>query len=35
MDENVSTIPIRAPECAQKHDMDLDLLVACANMQVA
>ncbi|KAJ1485926.1 hypothetical protein T484DRAFT_2020557, partial [Baffinella frigidus] len=33
MDENVSTIPIRAPECAKKHEMDLDLLVACANMQ--
>jgi len=31
MDENVSVIPIRAPECAKKADMDLDLLVACAN----
>jgi hypothetical protein len=33
MDENVSVIPIRAPECAKRHGMDLDLLVACANMQ--
>mmetsp|Transcript_17533 Transcript_17533/g.42541 ORF Transcript_17533/g.42541 Transcript_17533/m.42541 type:complete len:627 (+) Transcript_17533:155-2035(+) len=32
MDKNVSTIPIRAPECAAKAEMDLDLLVACANM---
>lgn len=31
MDENVTTIPIRAPECAYKHDMDLDLLISCAN----
>jgi len=33
MDQNVSVIPIRAPECAKENDMDLDLLVACANMQ--
>eukprot|EP00960_Hanusia_phi_P072580 767821-Hanusia_phi.AAC.10 len=47
MDENVSVIPIRAPECAKKvrgrrenevvtarqHNMDLDLLVSCANME--
>ena len=35
MDRNVSTIPIRAPECAQETGMDLDLLVACANMEVS
>jgi hypothetical protein len=33
MDQNVSVIPIRAPECAKENDMDLDLLVACANME--
>lgn len=33
MDRNVSTIPIRAPECAKETDMDLDLLVACANTE--
>uniref|UniRef100_A0A7S0U110 Sulfhydryl oxidase n=1 Tax=Hemiselmis andersenii TaxID=464988 RepID=A0A7S0U110_HEMAN len=33
MDQNVSTIPIRAPECAEKNGMDLDLLVACANTE--
>mmetsp|Transcript_46559 Transcript_46559/g.95253 ORF Transcript_46559/g.95253 Transcript_46559/m.95253 type:complete len:623 (-) Transcript_46559:152-2020(-) len=32
MDKNVSTIPLRAPECAAKTGVDLDLLVACANM---
>jgi len=33
MDQNVSVIPIRAPECAKENGMDLDLLVACANME--
>jgi len=33
MDRNVSTIPIRAPECAKETGMDLDLLVACANTE--
>ena len=33
MDQNVSVIPIRAPECAEENGMDLDLLVACANME--
>merc|ERR1719409_1091805 len=33
MDQNVSVIPIRAPECAEENGMDLDQLVACANME--
>jgi hypothetical protein len=32
MDRNVTTIPLRAPDCAIEADMDLDLLVACANL---
>jgi hypothetical protein len=31
MDRNVTTVPLRAPECAEEADMDLDLLVTCAN----
>lgn len=33
MDLNVSIVPLRAPECAESAGMDLDLLVACANME--
>ncbi len=29
----MSIIPLRAPECAASAGMDLDLLVACANME--
>jgi len=32
MDRNVTTIPLRAPDCADEADMDLDVLVACANL---
>jgi len=31
MDRNVTTVPLRAPDCAREAEMDLDLLVACAN----
>ena len=32
LDENVTTIPLRAPHCAGAAGMDLDVLVACANL---
>jgi len=33
MDKDVKKIPMMAPECAEEADMDLNVLVGCANME--